>query len=459
MTALAPDSSTAPGLRNLDGVIVHLAGDPGFDAARLPWACNVDQTPVAVVEPRSVAEVVRVVHAAREAGLRIMPQATGHHAGALTPDIWQDTVLMRLGRLDSVTIDPEAGLAVIGPGALWQHVLDAAAPHGFTANHGSAPDVAAIGFLLGGGIGWYSRRYGLGCNQLRSAQVVTASGDVVRCSDSENADLFWAVRGGGGSFGIVTSVELQLLPHVDVPAGMLAWDRSCAAEVVPAWVRWTGTVPDTATTSLRLLTVPPLPEVPEPVRGRELVVIDGAILEDDRRAAELLEPLRALSPEIDTFARIPAPAVTRIHLDPEGPTPSVSDHALLTHLDDAAVEAFITAVPSGSPLLAAELRHLGGALGEAPVGAGAVGSLAGQYALFTAAIAATPEMAAAGVEAGSVLVEAMQPWSTGRRFANFTNRPAPSESLYPVASWERLGAIRDQMDPDRLLVLSHPIGS
>jgi hypothetical protein len=273
---------------------------------------------------------------------------------------------LKLSELTGVTVDPERKVASVVGGTLWGDVVAAAAPHGLAALHGSAPDVAVAGYVLGGGLSFYARRHGLASNSVRAVDVVTADGSLVRADADTNADLFWAVRGGGGNFGVVVRIELDLIPMADPTAGMLLWDRERAPEVIRAWVGWTRDLPDSVTTSMRVMSFPPLPELPPFLSGRQIVVMDGAIVEDAERAAELLAPLRALGPEMDTFAPLPLPGVTEIHMDPPGPAPAVSDHAVLTDIDDTTIEALLQLVGPGTttPLLMAELRHLGGALAE-----------------------------------------------------------------------------------------------
>ncbi len=202
-----------------------------------------------------------------------------------------------------MTIDEEARTARVLGGTLWCDVVAAAAEHGLAAMHGSSPDVAVAGYALGGGLSWYARRHGLATNSLVAVELVAADGSLVRATAEDEPELFWALRGGGGNFGVVTALELRLLPIADVCAGMLLWDRERAPEVVPAWTAWTRDLPESVTSSMRVMSFPPMPELPPFLSGRRLVVVDGALLEDDGRAAELLAPLRALAPEMDTFGR------------------------------------------------------------------------------------------------------------------------------------------------------------
>ncbi len=458
-STLAPVEPTAEPLRGLLGGRVFLPGDPGYDAARTPWNVAVDQRPAAVAVPTSAEEVVEVVRAAAAAGLRVVPQSTGHNAGPLAGR-FADAVLLRLSDFTGVSIDPERRVARILGATLWQQVAEAAAVHGLAVMHGSSPDVAAAGYTLGGGLSWYARAHGLACNHLEAAEVVLADGSLVRTDADNHPELFWALRGGGGNFGVVTALEIRLLPMAQVYAGLMLWDAARSAEVCRAWADWTHGLAEEVTTSLRLLSVPPMPELPEFIRGRQLVVVDGAVLAEDERAAELLAPLRELGPEVDTFARIPATAVTRIHLDPEGPTPGVSDHLLLSDFDASTAEALVasTGPDSGTTLLSAEIRHLGGALGRPDPAGGALDQLHGDYAGFFIAIAATPELGAQGLADARRAVAALQPWSSGRRFLNFTEEAVDPASAFDAATLARLRAVRTDLDPAGIFAANHDLG-
>lgn len=447
-------TSPAAGLRDLCAGRVHLPGDAGYDAARLAWNLAVDQRPAAVALPHSVGEVVEVVRAAAAAGLRVAPQSTGHAAGPLVAQRLDDVVLLRLSELTGVSVDPEAATARVVGGTLWQDVVAEASRYGLTALHGSAPDVAVAGYVLGGGLSFYGRRHGLAANHLRAVELVTADGSVVRASADENADLFWAVRGGGGSFGVVVALEIALLPYADVVAGMLLWDRERSPEVLRAWAAWTREVPDSVTTSLRVLSFPPLPELPPFLSGRQLVIIDGAVLEDDDRAAELLAPLRALEPEMDTFGRIPAAAVLQVHMDPPAPTPAFGNDALLAELGEDAIEALLgfTGPGTQNALLFTEIRQLGGALADADGPA----VVAAPYLLHGIAVTPFPEAVAAGRADAARLLEVMAPWTAPGRLLTFIDAAVEGHAAHGDR-WERLRTIRDAVDPDRVIVANLPL--
>jgi FAD/FMN-containing dehydrogenase len=241
-------------------------------------------------------------------------------------------------------------------------------------------------------------------------------------------------------------------------AGWLAWDWGYAQPVLDAWAKWARKTPDEVTTSARILQLPPLPELPEPIRGRQLVVIDGAILGDMDAAAQLLTPLRDLAPELDTFAATPAPALCRLHGDPEDALPYRGESAMLTELTPAAIEAFVQAAGpcSDSTLVIAELRQLGGAVGR-PVAGGATSHLDGAYLAFALGMAADPEMAAVTASHTGRLLRSLAPWAGGRPYLNFVEHQTNVSHAFCPAAWARLQDVRRRVDPDRLFRANHVI--
>ncbi|HET9634242.1 MAG TPA: FAD-binding oxidoreductase [Terrabacter sp.] len=458
-TTLTPTARRAASLAGLCDGAVHLPGDPGYDAARMPWNVALDQRPAAVALPRTASEVQDVVRAAAAADLRVAPQSTGHNAGPLVARGLDDVVLVRTERMRGVTIDPDRRIARVEGGALWIDATEPAADHGLAALHGSSPDVGIAGYSLGGGIGWYARQLGLAANSLTAVELVTADGEHVRADATQNVELFWALRGGGGSFGVVTALEFRLYPIETAYAGMLVWDRCEAERVLRRWADWAPEAPDAVTTAFRFLDVPPLPAVPEPLRGRSLVVIDGAVLGSDDEARSILRLLRGLRPEIDTFDRVPARSLTRLHLDPEGPTPAVSDGTLLGELGDVTIDTLLEQVGPGSSssLLSTELRQLGGALGRAPEGHGALATIDAAYAVFAVAIAATPELAVRGQHDAHRLTGSLEPWSTGRSYLNFAENAVDPRTGYDELTWVQLKGIRSAYDPDDRFLANHRV--
>jgi FAD/FMN-containing dehydrogenase len=443
----------------LCGGAVVRPGDASYDAARQAWNLAVDQSPALIAYPADAREVADVVRYARAAGLRVAPQATGHNAGPL--GALDDTVLLRTSALTGVRIDPERRIARVGAGVLWEDVVDAAAAHGLATLHGSSPDVGVVGYSLGGGMGWLARKHGLQTNSITAVELVTADGELVRADRDREPDLFWALRGGGGSFGVVTALEFALYPVREAYAGMLVWDWQEADAVLARYAEWAPGAPDEVTTSLRIMQIPDIPAAPEPLRGRQVVVIDGAVVGTAAEAERLIAPLRELAPQLDTFATVPAASLVRLHGDPEEPVPAVSDTAVLAELPGAAIDALlaVAGLGSGSPLLFVELRQLGGAVGRPAPEHGALAALDGQFALFACTMAPTPELAAAGRAYAGKVTAAMAPWATSRRYLNFAEERVDTSSGYDAAAYARLQAVRARVDPDGVLKANHEVTS
>ena len=438
---------------------VQFPGDPGYDAARLPWNVAVDQRPAAVAFPRTAAEVGAVVRAAAEAGLKVAPQSTGHNAAPLAARGLDDVVVVRTSEMGTAIADPVRGIVRVEGGALWEPAVDAAAAHGRAVLHGSSPDVGIAGYSLGGGIGWYARKLGLATNSLTAVELVIGDGSLVRADATTNPELFWALRGGGGSFGVVTALEFRMYDIPTAYAGMLMWDIAHAEKVLREWAAWAPVAPDEVTTSFRIMRMPPMPELPDFLRGRSVVVIDGAVLGSDDLGRALIGNLRSLRPELDTFDRVPARSLVRLHMDPEGGAPFVSDSAMLGSLPEDGVDAFLSAVgpDAQTSLLMAELRQLGGALGRPHAGGGVLSHLDAEFVTFAGAIAATPEMGAQGHADAVSLTSTMAPYANGRQYLNFAENPVDTRTAYPTGSWTQLKGIRSAVDPHGIFTANHAV--
>jgi len=454
-TGSAPTPAAAASLRGLCGGAVHLPGDPGYDMARSPWNLQIQHHPAAVAYPATPAEVAEVLRAARRAGLRVVPQGTGHGAAPLDGHLG-DAVLLRTAGLSELDVDVERRCARVGAGVLWGDLAEAAGRHGLVGLHPSSPDVGVVGYSISGGIGWYARRFGLQCQAITAVEVVLADGSVVRASAETEPELFWGLRGSGMPLGVVTALEFELFPLETVVAGFLVWEWTLVERVLPAWAEWAVDAPEAATTSFRLVEAPNMNHIPAELRGRRLLVIDGAVLGSDTAAAEIIAPLRALQPEFDTVARVPAPSLVRLHLDPEGPTPAYASSRLLRGLPDSAITAVIGAVGpgSGSRLDVAEFRQLGGALRRADPRA-ALASLDGEFLALSLALGDdAAEWGRLRDDAGRLL-SALEPWTTGREYLPMLDDPTDTRKAFPPDVHARLATLRAAVDPDRLFVGQH----
>ncbi len=436
--------------------VLVFPGEPGWDEARRAWNLAVDQRPAVVALPETVDDVVAAVDYARELGLRIAVQGTGHGAPG-TP--LHGTLLVNTARMTGVEVDPAARVARVAAGTIWADVVDAAVPYGLTALHGSAHDVGVVGYSLGGGIGWLARKHGLSSSSVLSAEVITVDGEVLRADAETNVDLFWALRGGGGSFGIVTEVEIALFPVTEAYAGWLVWPIDRATDVLGAWADWTKTAPEEVTSVGRMLQIPPIPEMPEPLRGRQLVVVEAAFLGTEEDGRDLLRPLRDLEPEVDTFAVTPAGALTQLHQDPPGPVPGSGEGWMLDGFDAAAASAVVdaAAMDGTAPLISVEVRHLEGALGRPDPNGGVLSHFEAPYAMYSVGMAPVPAAAAATGERIAAIRSAAEPWLSRSAYFNFAEAGVEGSSLYPGGAYDRLTEIRAEMDPDGVFRAKHAI--
>ena len=382
-----PGLDLTPLRDRIDGDVVG-PGDYAWDEARQAWNLSVDQRPAAVALPESPEDVMAIVAFAKANDLRVAPQGTGHGAAAM--DRLDETILLKTERMRKVTIDPDTRIARAEAGVIWIEVVEAAAEHGLAALAGSSPDVGVVGYTLGGGLSWLARKHGIGANQVTAIEVVTASGDFVRTDWANEPDLFWALRGGGGAFGIVTAIEFNLFPLDEVYAGILWYPVDRAAEVLKVWRAWTNDLPDEMSSVGRILQFPPIPEIPEPVRGQSFVVVEAIWSGAPDEGERLLEPLRSLGPVMDTVATIPVEELSRLHMDPEGPAPGTGDGGMLDDVDGHLIDLFVEHVV-GTPILSAELRHLGGAVARRSLQHGAVDVFEAPYIMYAVGIAPTPE--------------------------------------------------------------------
>lgn len=387
---------------------VFLPGDTGYDDHRKPLNPALDPRPAAVVRAAGAADVRRAVRAARRHALPFAVQATGHgthvaHDGAL---------LVHTGAMSSVLVDPDRRIARVGPGARWGDVLRAAAPFGLAALSGSSPDVGVTGYTLGGGLGWLARRHGLAADSVLRAQVVTADGGLVTASADRNPDLFWALCGGGGSFGVVTALEFRLYPVAPVYAGAVTFGRERAAETISFYRRWVEQVPDSLSTAVLL------------TRDGSLVV-KAMYAGDADRGRALLEPLWTVAgPVVEDGMRVVDYAQAAM-----GGTFARTFDQVRT-LDDDLVAALVA-----EPDATVEIRHWGGRIAR-DTGVAAHRDAPLSIILDTVASART---AAALGRSG-----------IGSTFLNFLHDPSRTASAFTAENWAALRRIKAAHDPENL---------
>src|SRR3954447_8410777 len=439
----------------LEGKIVTPAHER-FDDARRAWNLAVDQRPAAVGSAESTQDVAVGVVYAIESGVQVAPQGTGHNAGPLGS--LEDTILLKTERMRGVQIDPVARVARVEAGVLWIEVVEAAARHGLAALAGSSPDVGVVGYTLGGGMSFIGRKHGLCANAVRAIELVTADGRQLRCDRDNEPDLFWALRGGGGSFGVVTAIELELLAIEQAYAGVLWYPIERGSEVLHAWRELTHSddLPDELTTVGRFLR---LPEIPEPVRGKSFVIVEAYHIGAPAQADELLAPLRALAPVNDTIATVPLPALSHLHMDPEHPVPGFGDGMMIAQLAKQAIDAFVAIAGDAaeSPLLTVELRQLGGALGRPHPAHGALSCIEAQYSLFAAGMVPAPQFEAPVRAHVQAVHAALEPWVASHMYLNFADTHREPARFWSEHAYTRLRRIKAAVDAGDRIRSNQPI--
>jgi FAD/FMN-containing dehydrogenase len=450
---------TATPFTDLDA---HMTGrvvtpaDSDWDAIRQVFNLTTDLHPTAVALPRDVSDVVAAVEIARASGLRVAPQATGHNATPLGS--LDDTLLVDVRELQEIAIDPGARRVRVGAGVKWERVVPQLSDLGLAALHGSAPDVGIAGYSLGGGMGWLARKYGLQANSVTAIELVTADARATRVDAEHKADLFWALRGGNGNFGVVTAIEFDVYAVDELYAGAMFYPFEQAGEVLRAWGELVPTLPDEMMSWAKLMQFPDIPEVPEPFRGNSFTIVFAAFLGSESDGRALLEPLRALAPDLDTLAMVPPAALGELAMDPEDPLPFMSATSLLSELPSAGIDDLVSAAGpgSGSPLTMVELRQMGGALGQRLPGAGSRASLPGKIVMLSLGVPMDEESAATiGSYLGSV-ERAIMPYRVGD-YPNFVEEQSDASRFFDPETWARLREVKALYDPDDLFKGNHHI--
>ena len=433
------------------------AQDANWNLERGAYNLLVDQQPAGIAVPRNADEVSDVVRSAAADGKRVAAQCTGHNAiplGSLA-----DTVLLRTAGLGGVQIDADAGTARVGAGALWGDLVSQASEQGLAALHGSASNVGIAGYTLGGGVSFYARKHGLACNRVTAIEVVTAGGAQLRVDAENEPDLFWALRGGGGSFGVVTACEFDLLPMREIFAGALLFPAEQASEVLQGWREWTAGAPEEMTSVGRLMNFPPIPEVPEPVRGKSFAILEVIYCGDPADGEELVAPLRELgSANMDTVQKQAPAGIEDLHMDPPAPVPYTSEALLTQELPAEAIDSLVEAVGpgSGSQLASVELRHGGGALSRAPQDAGALATLPGSFVAFAVGFVPVPEAMAPNRAWLGAFKASLEPYDAGRYF-NFVEETFDITKIFPPEVLARLREVKQRYDPENVFHSNHPV--
>jgi FAD/FMN-containing dehydrogenase len=439
---------------------VIIPDDPGYDAARLAWNLAVNQYPALIIVAQSADDIAAAVRFANMQNLSVAVQATGH--GVIRKA--SDSLLIVTSQMTDVRVDSGARTAWVEAGAKWGHVLTQTQAVGLAPLLGSSPDVGAVGYTLGGGMGWLARKYGLSTDSVRRFELVTADGQIVNASKDENVDLFWGLRGGGGNFGVITGMEIRLYPVTTVYGGNLFYPVQKAKEVFAQYRQWIADAPDELTSSVVLMNFPPILELSEFLRGQSFVMVRGCYCGPVKEGEKLLEHWRNWqAPLLDDFKVMPFSEVATISNDPVDPVPGLSSGAWLRDLSDETADILLRYVLPQSgppPLMFAEVRHAGGAIAKADPHSAAYGNRDAMHSLQVVGVTPTPEIHATVSQHVAQLKSELASHLHGGVYLNFLEGEearSRTQQGYLPETYARLRALKTKYDPQNRFSHSYDI--
>lgn len=453
-SAAAPsDAESAQLAAGLRGELLR-PGTSGYDSARRIWNAMIDRRPALVVRCAGTADVVRSVHFARYHGLALSVRGGGHNVSGNA--ICEGGLMIDLSPMKGIRVEPARSTARAEAGCTWRDFDSETQAFGLATTGGVVSSTGIAGLTLGGGLGWLMRKHGLSCDNLLSIDMVTADGRLATASATANADLFWAARGGGGNFGVVTSFEYRLHPVGQVLGGMVAHSLDRASDVLRYLREFAPTAPNDLTTMAAFVTAPD---------GTKLLAIfvcySGALAEGER----ILSPLRAFGPPLaDEIAAMPYLRLQSL-LDPGFPSglQNYWKSSFLRHLSDEAIDLLVDGFRSvPSPTSAMAIEHLGGAISEVGNEETAFAHRGAPFNLLIVGIWPDPTDAQRHVKWVRQIWEAMQPHSTGGVYVNYLGREADEgpqrvRAAYGREQYERLLALKRKYDPDNVFRMNQNI--
>jgi FAD/FMN-containing dehydrogenase len=439
---------------------VYTPGSSAYEAARAGYGLTDLPSPDVVVVAASAADVVAAVNFARTQQLPVGVHATGHNFGSP----FKGGLRINTSRMQGCSIDPVAQTARIQAGVIWKSVVQAAHQYGLAPLNGSSPNVGVVGYSLFGGFGWLLRKYGAAVDSVIAADVVTADGQLRRVSTSSHPDLFWALRGASGNFGIVTALEFKLYPVSEVYGGALFFPMERAEEVLTTYSQWVAALPDEMTSTIVLMRVPPLPEVPEPLCGKAVVTVRAAYTGTEEQGVRLLQPLRDLGGLLaDTFQMLPYSEIGTIANDSAKPVSAWRKTAMLNDLSPATIQTILQmdGVTGQAPVMAFEIRHLGGAMTRVQAASTAFSQRYAPFIMHTIGILMNPEQAEVVKRNTQAIFTAMRPHSTGGVLPSWLgdgdHGVERTRAGFSPEHYERLVALKNRFDPTNMFRQNHNI--
>jgi FAD/FMN-containing dehydrogenase len=439
---------------------VILPGDAQYHAARSTWNRSVDQYPAGIVYTESAQDVAAAVRFARAHGLAVAVQSTGHGPVRAA----DGAVLINTSRMKDVQIFPQAQTAWMEAGVQWGAVLEQAQLHGLAPLLGSSPNVGVIGYTLGGGLGWLGRKYGMSADSVVRLEVVTPDGVLRTASADENSDLYWALCGGGGGFGVVTGMEIRLYPVSLVYAGNLLYPAHMAREVFQRFRLWVEDAPDELSASIVLMNYPPIPELPPFLSGQSFVIVRGCWCGPLEAGEKLLAYWRDWrAPLVDEFKTIPFSQAASISKDPVNPMPVKGTGGWLRDLSDEAADALIEfTLPQGGPpsLVFSEVRLTGGAIARMDPQVNAFSNRTSPFVWTSVGRAADAAMTERVERQLARMRVGLSACLTGRIYANFADGAEMRQRTqdgFSEQAFLRLQQIKAKYDPENMFSFSYAI--
>jgi FAD/FMN-containing dehydrogenase len=447
---------------NLRGELIQ-KGDGGYDAARRVWNAMIDRRPALIARCRGAADVVAAVDFARAHDLLVAVRGGGHSvAGHSTCD---GGLVIDLSAMRSVRVDRAAGTVRVEGGATWGDVDRETQLFGLATPGGVVSTTGVAGLTLGGGYGWLRRKYGLSCDNLVSADVITADGRLLTASENEHPDLLWGLKGGGGNFGIVTSFELRLHPvGPDMMYAATMYPVESAAEVLRAWREWTATAPDEVTSDASLWSVLPIPDMPPDLHGRPMVLVEGVYAGDVAEGERVMQPLREWAEPLLDLSQVLPYTVLNGSLDDVLPPGGLQCYWKSLYLNDLGPETIDTLVDWSlsrpSALTVLSIGRLGGAMSRVGAGDTALGDRSAPFLLSIDSNWLESAEADANIAWTRVVWDDMRRYSTGATYFNFAGLLEEGQALVRTtfgANHGRLVELKNEYDPTNLFRLNQNI--
>jgi FAD/FMN-containing dehydrogenase len=452
--------ATVQGLRDAVRGEIVTPGDDGYaDASRIWNGAHDDRSPALVVRCTGAADVIASVGFARSNGLTVAIRGGGHSvAGFSTAD---DALVIDLSPMSDVRVDPAALRATVGGGAVWADVDHETQAHGLATTGGLVSTTGVAGFTLGGGIGWTMRKFGLACDNLIAADVVTADGRLVHASETENPELLWGLRGGGGNFGIVTQFEFELhrLGPI-VYAGPIFYPAEAAHDLLRMFRDWAGDAPDEITAVVNLTTAPPLPVIPEEWHGKKVAALIATSSGPVDDGASLVREFRAVAePIADLLGPMPYQMIQTL-IDPlwEKGIHAYFKATNLARLDDELIERLCELhLAAPGPQCEIHVHQMGGAVGRVADGATAFAERSMPFVLNAVTGWHDPDVGTAHREWARTVVAAASDASTGRAYVNFLGDADAARTSYGDETYARLVSLKNRYDPTNVFRLNQNI--